>query len=83
MRNAGSALTCEPGAAADFRIHAGGDSTVSKCEAKGHELVLTVSGDASSATGINYLGHVGPGPWVKNESGIGMLSFWKVPIAAA
>lgn len=34
------------------------------------------------ATGINYLGHTGAGPWVKNESGVGMLSFWKLPIAA-
>ena len=82
MRNAASALTCEPGAAADFRIHAGGDSTVSDCVAQGHELVLTVKGDASGATGINYLGHIGAGPWVKNENGVGMLSFWKVPIAA-
>ena len=81
MRNAASAITCEPGAAADFRIHAGGDSTVSDCVAQGHELILTVQGDASAATGINYLGHIGAGPWVKNENGIGMLAFWKVPIA--
>ena len=81
MRNADSVITCEDGAAADFRIHAGGDSIVADCVAQGHELVLTVQGDASMATGINYLGHIGAGPWVKNENGIGMLSFWKVPIA--
>ncbi|HEY0137171.1 MAG TPA: hypothetical protein VGB85_23970, partial [Nannocystis sp.] len=81
MRNSDSLLTCEDGAEADFRIHAGGDSIVTDCVAQGHELILTVQGDASMATGINYLGHIGPGPWILNENRIGLLSFWKVPIA--
>ena len=81
MRNVDSTLVCEAGAAADFRIHAGGDSTVSGCTANGHELVLDVKGDASGATGINYLGHIGAGPWVLNENGVGLLAFWKLPIA--
>jgi PKD repeat protein len=80
MRNTESMVTCDEGAAADFRIHAGGDSIVTDCVATGHELVLTVAGDASAATGLNYLGHVGAGPWVTNENGLGLLSFWKLPI---
>jgi hypothetical protein len=80
MRNAESELSCEDGAHADFRIHDGGDSIVTGCTAIGHELVLDIAGDASTATGINYLGHEGAGAWVKNESDLGLLSFWKVPI---
>lgn len=80
MRDPDAVLTCEAGAADDFVIHAGGNSIVTSCEGSGNTLVLGVGGDASTATGINYLGHRGAGPWVVNELGVPMLSFWKVPI---
>ena len=43
--------------------------------------VLTIAGDASGATGLTYLGHVQAGPWVLNENGIGLLTFYELPIA--
>jgi len=79
MRNADSVLTFTEGAQNDFRIE-GALVGVTGGMANGSELVLTLSGDASAATGITYLGHVGPGPWVLNENGVGLLAFYALPI---
>jgi hypothetical protein len=78
MRNAESVLTWTEGAQADFRIE-GAAIAVTSGTANGNELVLTLSGDASTATGITYLGHTGAGPWVLNENGIGLLEFYNLP----
>jgi hypothetical protein len=32
------------------------------------------------STGVTYSGHIKGGPWVKNEAGIGLLTFWNVPL---
>ena len=80
MRNKESSLVAEPGVEGDFLLHSGGVGIVSS-SAMGNEVTLQLSGDGSSATGLTYFGHKGPGKWVLNENGIGMLAFWGLPIA--
>lgn len=80
MRNAESVLTFAEGAQADFRID-GAAIPVTGGTANGNEIVLTLGGDASAATGITYLGHTGAGPWVLNENGIGLLEFGNLPFS--
>ena len=74
MRNTESVLTWTDGAQADFRID-GAAIAVTGGMANGNQIVLTLAGDASAATGVTYLGHTGAGPWVLNENGIGLLEF--------
>lgn len=82
MRNEESALMFEDGAQADFRLVDAPGITVVSGAAVGHEVTLTLSGDASAATGLTYLGRPGAGQWVTNENGLGMLTFLALPIAA-
>ncbi|MEJ7735422.1 MAG: sialate O-acetylesterase [Polyangiaceae bacterium] len=80
MRNATSTLTFDAGAGADF-VFEGAGATISGATVMGNKIVLDVSGNASAATGLSYLGHTGAGPWVLNENGIGLLEFFELPIA--
>jgi hypothetical protein len=80
MRNASDALIWEAGAENDFKIE-GANVAATSGAISGNRIVLTLSGEAASATGISYLGHSGPGPWVTNANGVGLLSFYNVPIA--
>jgi hypothetical protein len=80
MRSADSALSFAAGAEDDFRLEGSPVSVVSGV-ALGSELVLTLSGDGSAAAGLSYLGHVGAGPWIVNEAGVGLLAFDTLPIA--
>lgn len=75
MRNTDSVLSYEDGAEADFSFE-GSSATFSAGRVDGSQLILTVNGDASGATGLNYPGRVQAGQWVTNERGIGMLSFF-------
>jgi PKD repeat protein len=79
MRNTESVLTFAEGAQNDFRIE-GTAVTITGGSASAGEVVLTLSGDATGATGVSYLGHVGAGPWVLNENGVGLLAFGHLPI---
>lgn len=74
MRNAASTLTFTDGAQTDFVV-VGAPVTVTSGMAVDDTIVLTLSGDASTATAVQYLGHVGAGPWVTNEAGVGLLAF--------
>jgi hypothetical protein len=79
MRDPGSALTFEAGAEADFQLVGAAVQVVSGAAA-GNQLTLKLSGKGTAATGISYLGHIGAGPWVINENGIGLLEFKGLPI---
>ena len=82
MRNEDSVLSFAEGSQADFWLE-GAAVTVTGGAADGHEIVLTLSGDATGATGVTgvtYLGHIGAGPWVLNESGVDLLGFGSLPI---
>ncbi len=79
MRNPDSLLVADAAASADFRFE-GASATVSGAAVENNVLVLTIDGDASGATGLTYLGHQGAGPWILNDSGIGLLAFYDLPI---
>ncbi|MBK6923637.1 MAG: PKD domain-containing protein [Deltaproteobacteria bacterium] len=80
MRNAASNLSFAEGAHVDFRLE-GAAVSITGGSANGSQVILTLSGDGSAATGITYLGHQGAGPWVLNENGVGLLAFWNLPVA--
>jgi hypothetical protein len=80
MRNASDSLSFTPGAEADFRLE-GSAVTVLSGVAVSNQLVLTLSGDASGATGISYGSHTGAAaPAITNANGVGLLAFHNLPI---
>jgi hypothetical protein len=79
MRHPDDVLTWDAGAENDFKIE-GSAVTVTSGAIIDNQIVLTLSNNAATATGISYLGHSGPGPWVTNANGIGLLAFYNVPI---
>ncbi|MBW2528775.1 MAG: PKD domain-containing protein [Deltaproteobacteria bacterium] len=80
MRDVASTLSWDPGAEVDFVLE-GAAVTVTSGQASGSALVLTLSGDGRSATGLSYGGHPGAGPWVVNATGVGLLAFYDLPVA--
>ena len=75
MRDANDGLVWENGAENDFEL-VGTSETVTSGSASGSTIVLTLSGDASDATAIRYVGHTDMGgPWVTNVGGVGLLAF--------
>ncbi|MGH1340189.1 MAG: sialate O-acetylesterase [Nannocystales bacterium] len=79
LRNADEPMTYDPGAEADFVVE-GSAVTVVGGSAEAGEVRLMLSGPATDATGITYRGHVLAGPWITSETGLGMLSFWNLPL---
>lgn len=79
LRNASEPMVFDAGAEADFVVE-GAAVTVVSGSAEPGEVRLVLSGDATGATGITYRGHVLAGPWVRSEAGLGLLSFWNVPL---
>jgi len=67
-------LTVDNGAAADFRVE-GAPVTVTSVTQTGAKLLLDLSGPATAATALTYLGHLRAGPWITNATGAGLLSF--------
>lgn len=74
FRSVGDTYTFQSGAQADFKV-IGAPITVTGGAVTGNELLLNLSGNATSATRLNYGGRQGAGQWVTNSKGIGMLSF--------
>jgi hypothetical protein len=80
MRSTNDTLAFTSGAEADFRLE-GSSVVVAIGAAVGNQLVLTLSGDASAATGLSYGAHDGaPAPTVVNANGVGLLAFYNLPI---
>lgn len=80
MRHAADTLAFNPGAEADFRLE-GSSVAVAIGVAVGDTLVLTLDGDASTATGLSYGGHSGAAaPAITNANGVGLLAFYNLPI---
>jgi Carbohydrate esterase, sialic acid-specific acetylesterase len=67
-------LTVEPGAASDFRVN-GAAVTVTAVGYAAGALTLTLSGPATGATSVSYLGHLRSGPVITNATGAGLLAF--------
>lgn len=79
MRNKSDSLTWESGVNSNFIIQ-GSAVQVTGGSVASNTLILTLSGDASGASAVAYTGHPGPGPWVLNGTGVGLLSFYNEPI---
>ncbi len=79
LRNESEPMVFEAGAEADFMVEGAAVTVVSGSAVAG-EVRLVLSGDATGASGITYRGHVLAGPWVRREAGLGLLSFWSLPI---
>lgn len=82
LRNSSDAITVGCGAADDFLVN-------------GHRVPMVVAAgpgyvglrlespvDSATAVNISYLGHDGAGPWVANANGIGLLTFYQLPLTA-
>ena len=48
-----------------------------------NKIVLNLSARACSIKGLSYNGAAGAPPWVTNSNGIGLLSFYNLPVYAA
>ncbi len=81
LRSPSDALLWNAGAENDFILE-GAPVTATSGAVSGNKIVLTLSGNAANATGISYRGHSGAGAWVTNANGVGLLSFYNVPLAA-
>jgi len=81
FRDTDDAMLWEPGSEFYFKLE-GSSVKVTGGRANGATVVMQLSGDGSGATGISYLGHAGPNilPWVANTRGLGMLTFYNIPI---
>lgn len=79
FRDPDDAMLWEAGSENYFRLE-GSSVKVTGGRANGPTVVMQLSGDGSAATGISYLGHSGSGAWVANTRGIGLLTFYNIPI---
>ena len=82
LRDPNDVITWDAGAEADFTLEGSG-VTVTGGSISGNTIILTLSGDASGADGISYEGHGGSNPndWIVNANGIGLLTFYNIPIS--
>ena len=67
-------ITVDPGIENDFNLE-GGTRTIVSVEVDGLDLVVTLSPGGTDPTVVSYNGHPGPGPWIKNARGLGLLAF--------
>ena len=49
--------------------------------ASGNTIVLNLNKAATNGLNITYEGHAGPGSWISNEKGVGLATFWQLPIS--
>ncbi|MFI5734960.1 sialate O-acetylesterase [Kribbella sp. NPDC051587] len=66
-------LTVDAGVAADFKVNSGTVTAVTY--QPGGNLLLDLSGPATSVTTLTYQGHLKAGPWITNSTGAGLLAF--------
>ncbi|RKX44290.1 MAG: hypothetical protein DRP64_06795, partial [Verrucomicrobia bacterium] len=76
MREPTDPLTFDAAAANDFVLQGSAVTVTSGTISPSNTIVLALSGDASGAEGLAYTGHSGPGAWVDNAAGVGLLTFF-------
>lgn len=69
-----SDITIDPAVIADF-VLPGATRTIASMAIVDGNLQITLGPGAGMPTEIQYLGHDGPGPWIQNARGVGLLSF--------
>lgn len=79
MRNPTDTLAWQAGAEGDFRVD-GITNSVLSGSISNNTVILQISPAATNGTTITYAGHAGPGAWVKNSSGVGLLCFDHQPV---
>ncbi|MFI1063830.1 FG-GAP-like repeat-containing protein [Streptomyces spororaveus] len=80
LRNGADALVAGCGPATNFVINGSPVSVVSMAVRAGY-IHLRLTGPATGATGVSYVGHDGAGPWITNSNGIGLLAFYNLPFS--
>ncbi|PYC71674.1 hypothetical protein C7C46_26695 [Streptomyces tateyamensis] len=81
LRNSTDRLNLPCGPADDFLVN-GSTAKVSSVAVQPGMVVLQLSGPATGATGVSYLGHDGPGNWITNDNGAGLLAFYNLAFTA-
>ncbi|MFE0465267.1 FG-GAP-like repeat-containing protein [Kitasatospora sp. NPDC058965] len=81
LRNTTDRLNLPCGPAGDFVVN-GSTVSVTSVAVQPGLVVLQLSGPATGATGISYLGHDGAGNWITNDNGAGLLAFANLPFGA-
>jgi autotransporter-associated beta strand protein len=80
MRNAADTLTFTPSAQTNFQL-VGSAVVVTAGVAVSNTLILTLSGDASTTTGLTYGGQRGDSSAsIINANGVGLFAFYNLPI---
>ncbi|QHI69416.1 LamG-like jellyroll fold domain-containing protein [Tichowtungia aerotolerans] len=73
-------LTFDAAASADFLLEGSPVAVTNGVIGANNTMVLSLDGDASGATGLSYTGHSYDGAWVTNAAGVGLLTFYNVPV---
>ncbi len=64
----------------DFQVE-GSEAEVVSGWTDGQRVFLELSAEPAGATGISYLSHIGDTPpWITNDQGVGLLTFYNFPI---
>jgi hypothetical protein len=81
LQNATDSIEASCGPVSNFVIN-GSSVSVASMAVKPGFIYLRLTGAASGATGVSYVGHDGTGPWITNANGIGLLAFYGFPLSA-
>ncbi|MGW1521714.1 sialate O-acetylesterase, partial [Streptomyces sp. NPDC002287] len=81
LRQPSDALIASCGPASDFLVNGNTPVSVAAVAVRPGSVHLRLSGPATGATGVAYVGHDGPGPWITNGNGMGLLAFYDLPVA--
>jgi Leucine-rich repeat (LRR) protein len=84
LKNMLDSVTWNPGSDSCFRIE-GSTAKIAAAKTWWNRIVLTLSASPTGASGISYMGKIGPDadPLVRNSNGIGAVHFYKFPFSLA
>ena len=80
MRNKTDDLVWQSGAENYFKLE-NSSANITGGKASGNTIVLQLNGNVTGNNGLTYSGHSGSGPWVLNGKGVGLLTFYREPVA--
>ncbi|MCX5179573.1 FG-GAP-like repeat-containing protein [Streptomyces virginiae] len=81
LRHLSDTVVASCGPVTDFLVNGSAVSVAAVAVRPGF-IHLRLSGPASGATGVSYIGHDGAGPWITNSNGMGLLAFYDLPLPA-
>ncbi|MEL6650146.1 MAG: sialate O-acetylesterase, partial [Bacteroidota bacterium] len=77
----GDAISADPGIESHFRLE-GSAQTITNVSTSGNEIILTLSGDPTGATGVTYAPPLGTTSSVTNANGDGLAAFFEFTYAS-